>query len=80
MVAYDGIAHGGGERAEMEEAVAAVATGAVTTASRDVAAGRLSVDRARSSARSRGAGRRRRRFDEVAAAVVERLLAEPRAC
>ena len=65
--------------AEMEEAVAAVATGAVTTASRDVELDGLAVEKGAYLGLLEGepvAGGAD--FDEVAAAVVERLLAEPR--
>ena len=65
--------------AAMDEAVAAVATGAVTTASREVELNGLAVRKGAFLGLLEGepvAGGSA--FDEVAAAVVERLLAEPR--
>ena len=66
--------------AEMEEAIAAVATGAVTIASRDVELDGLAVEKGDClGARRRRPDRRRRRLrGGRAALVVERLLAEPR--
>jgi DAK2 domain fusion protein YloV len=79
MVAYDAGRSADDNAAEMAEAVAAVATGAVTTASRDVALNGLAVQKGaylglvEGEPVAGGAG-----FEEVAADVVERLLAEPR--
>jgi dihydroxyacetone kinase-like predicted kinase len=79
MVAFD--AERGAEKnaAEMREAVDAVATGEVTIASRDVQMNGLAIRKgawlglAGGEAVAGGDD-----FDEVAGAVVERLLAEPR--
>jgi DAK2 domain fusion protein YloV len=79
MVAYDGSRAAAENAAEMEDAVAAVGTGAVTTASRDVALDGLSVQKGAFLGLLEGepvAGGPE--FDPVAAAVVARLLAEPR--
>jgi fatty acid kinase len=79
MVAYDGARSAADNTAEMEEAVAAVATGAVTTASRDVRLNGLSVEKGAYLGLADGepvAGGAV--FDEVAAVVVEKLLLEPR--
>jgi DAK2 domain fusion protein YloV len=79
MVAFDPSRPAAENLAEMEEAVAAVATGAVTVASRDVELNGFAIVRgaylglADGEAVAGGAS-----FDEVARAVVERLLAEPR--
>jgi dihydroxyacetone kinase-like predicted kinase len=79
MVAYDGTRTAADNAAEMEDAVAAVATGAVTTASRAVQLDGLAVHEGaflgllEGEPVSGGPA-----FEEVAAAVVERLLAEPR--
>jgi DAK2 domain fusion protein YloV len=79
MVAFDGSRTAAENAAEMEEAVAAVATGAVTTASREVQLDGLAVDRGAylglvdGEPVAGGPG-----FDEVAATVVALLLAEPR--
>ena len=64
----------------MGEAAAAVATGAVTIASRDVETNGLAVRKGAwlGLADGRPGRGRRHRFDEVARAVLERLLAEPR--
>jgi DAK2 domain fusion protein YloV len=77
MVAFDGSRTAEENAAEMAQAVAAVATGAVTTASRDVVLDGLRVEKgaflglAEGEPIAGGPG-----FEEVAAAVVERLLAE----
>jgi len=79
MVVYDGASGLDANVAEMGEAVAAVATGAVTTASRDVQMNGLSVEKGAYLGLEEGepvAGGAS--FDDVAAAVVDRLLAEPR--
>jgi fatty acid kinase len=79
MVAFDGSRTAAENAAEMEQAVAAVATGAVTTASRDVQLDGLAIDKGaylglvEGEPVAGGPG-----FDEVAGAVVSRLLAEPR--
>jgi hypothetical protein len=79
MVAYDGTRAAADNAAEMTEAVAAIATGAVTTASRAVQLDGLAVREGAFLGLLEGepvAGGPV--FDEVAGAVVERLLAEPR--
>jgi dihydroxyacetone kinase-like predicted kinase len=79
MVAFDGSRAAEANAADMEQAVAAVATGAVTTASRDVQLDGLTVERGAFLGLADGdpvAGGPR--FDDVAAAVVTRLLSEPR--
>jgi DAK2 domain fusion protein YloV len=79
MVAYDGDRPAAQNLSEMNEAVAAVATGAVTTASRDVELDRLSVRKGAFLGLAEGepiAGGGA--FDDVAAAVIEHLLSEPR--
>jgi fatty acid kinase len=78
-VAYDGARSAVENAAEMDEAIAAVASGAVTVASRDVDLDGLAVRKGDFLAVSEGdpigGGAD---FDETAALVVERLLAEPR--
>jgi hypothetical protein len=79
MVVYDASASADDNAAEMEEAVAAVATGAVTTASRGVQLNGIAVEKGAFLGLLEGepvAGGGD--FEEVAADVVERLLAEPR--
>jgi hypothetical protein len=79
MVAYDPARPASENVSAMEEAVSAVATGAVTTASRDVEVHGLKVHAGEFLGLLEGdpvAGGGS--FDEVAAAVVERLLAERR--
>ena len=79
MVAFDGSRTAAQNAVEMEEAVGAVATGAVTTASREVQLDGLAVAKGaylglvEGEPVAGGPG-----FDEVAAAVVSQLLAEPR--
>jgi DAK2 domain fusion protein YloV len=79
MVAYDGARTAGENAAEMEQAVDAVTTGAVTTASREVELDGATVESGAYLGLVDGepvvGGPR---FDEVAAAVVTRLLAGPR--
>jgi dihydroxyacetone kinase-like predicted kinase len=76
MVAFDGSRSAAENAAEMREAVAAVATGEVTTASRDVRLNGLAIRKgdwlglADGDPIAGGAD-----FDEVSYAVVERLLA-----
>ncbi len=79
MVAYDGSRSAEENAAAMGDAVEGVATGAVTTASRDVQLNGLAVRKGDYLGLLEGepvAGGKD--FDEVAKAVVERLLAEPR--
>jgi fatty acid kinase len=79
MVAFDGARSGDENVAAMEEASASVVTGAVTTASRDVDLNGLAVRKGSYLGLSEGepvAGGDD--FEEVAEAVVEELLAEPR--
>jgi len=79
MVAYDGTRTATDNAAVMEDAVAAVATGAVTTASRAVQLDGLAVHEGAFLGLLEGrpvAGGPA--FEDVAAAVVARLLAEPR--
>jgi DAK2 domain fusion protein YloV len=79
MVVYDAARSAAENAAVMEEAVSVVATGAVTTASREVELNGLEVRAGdflgllEGSPVAGGEG-----FDEVATAVVEQLLAEPR--
>ena len=79
MVVYDGSRSADDNAAEMEEALAAVVTGAVTTASRDVDLDGLAVRKGAYLGLAEGepiAGGAD--FEEVAEAVVGNLLAEPR--
>jgi DAK2 domain fusion protein YloV len=79
MVAFDGTRVAAENAAEMEAAVEAVVTAAVTTASRDVVLDGLRIREGDFLGLVEGdpvAGGPR--FDDVAALVVERLLAEPR--
>jgi len=79
MVAYDGARTAKENAGEMAQAVDAVATGAVTTASREVEVDGGAVEQGAYLGLVDGepvAGGPR--FDEVAAAVVTRLLGEPR--
>jgi hypothetical protein len=79
MVAYDGSRRAAENAAAMQDAVAAVSTGAVTTASRAVQLDGLAVQAGAFLGLLEGepvAGGSA--FDEVAGAVAERLLAEPR--
>jgi fatty acid kinase len=79
MVAFDGSRTASENAAEMREAVAAVATGEVTIASRDVDLGGLEIRKGDWLGLADGepvAGGTS--FEDVAGAVVERLLAEPR--
>ncbi len=79
MVAYDGFRSVEENAETMQEALAGVATGAVTTASRDVELNGLRVRKGDYLGLIEGepvvGGES---FDEVATALVERLLAEPR--
>jgi DAK2 domain fusion protein YloV len=79
MVAFDGSHTAAENAAEMREAAAAVATGEVTVASRDVRLNGLAIRKGdwlglAAGEPVAGGGS----FDDVAAAVVERLLEEPR--
>ncbi|HYA09733.1 MAG TPA: DAK2 domain-containing protein, partial [Gaiellaceae bacterium] len=79
MLAFDGARSEADNAAEMRDAVEAVATGEVTVASRDVQWNGVAIRKGEWLGLADGepvAGGRS--FDEVAAAVVERLLAEPR--
>jgi DAK2 domain fusion protein YloV len=79
MVAFDGERGADENAAEMDEVVESLATGAVTTASRDVDLNGVAVRRGAYLGLSEGepvvGGDD---FEQVAQAVVERLLAEPR--
>ena len=78
-VVYDAARSAGENAAEMEEAIAAVATGAVTVASRDVDLDGLAVRKgdwlALFEGDPIGGGAD---FEQTAALAVERLVAEPR--
>src|SRR5919108_1896423 len=79
MLAYDPGADGAANAGAMEEAASAVATGAVTVASRQLSVDGLEVARGAYLGLADGepiAGGTS--FDTVAASVVERLLGEPR--
>jgi len=79
LVAFDASTGADANGEPMEEAVAAVATGAVTIASRDVQLNGVSVQKGKWLGLADGepvAGGES--FEEVARAVLERLLAEPR--
>jgi fatty acid kinase len=79
MVAFDGSRDAAANAAEMRNAIAAVATGEVTVASRDVQLNGLAIRKGEWLGLAAGepvAGGDS--FDDVTAAVVERLLGEPR--
>ena len=79
LVAFDSSQEAEANATEMREAVQAVATGAVTVASRDVDLNGVEVRKGKWLGIANGepvAGGES--FDEVAHAVLERLLAEPR--
>jgi DAK2 domain fusion protein YloV len=79
IVAFDATRDAAANAAEMQEAIAAVATGAVTVASRDVQLNGVPVRKGKWLGLADGepvAGGDT--FDEVARAVLKRLLAEPR--
>ena len=79
MVAFDGARSAAENAAEMREAMRGVVTGEVTTASRDVQLNGLAIRAGEWLGLAEGqpvAGGGS--FDEVATAVIERLLAEPR--
>ena len=79
LVAYDPESDAQANAGEMAEAVDAVATGAVTVASRDIELNGLSIRKGTYLGLVDGeAVAGGESFDDVAHAVVERLLAEPR--
>ena len=79
MVVFDGVRPAAENAAAMREAIEAVATGEVTIASRDAVLDGLAVRKGNYFGLAGGAPvAQGRSFDEVARAVVERLLAEPR--
>jgi DAK2 domain fusion protein YloV len=79
MVAFDPSRDAEANAEEMEEAVATVATGAVTVASKDAQLNGLTVQKGNFLGLADGEPvAQGEDFDEVARAVVERLLAEPR--
>ena len=79
MVAFDPSRDAQENAAEMEEAVAAVATGAVTVASKDAQLNGLAVRKGNFLGLADGEPvAQGEDFDEVARAVVDRLLSEPR--
>jgi fatty acid kinase len=79
MIAYDGARSAEENAAEMQEAAAAVATGEVTVASRDVELEGLAIRKGNYFGLADGEPvAEGTDFDEVARAVIERLLAEPR--
>jgi uncharacterized protein len=80
MVAYDATRSAEGNVAEMHEALEELATGAVTRASRDAEVDGISVRQGAFLGLVEGdAVAAGGEFEEVARAVLERLLAEPRA-
>ena len=79
MVAFDPSRDAEENAEEMEEAVAAVATGAVTVASKDAQLNGLAVRKGNFLGLADGEPvAQGTSFDEVARAVVDKLLAEPR--
>jgi dihydroxyacetone kinase-like predicted kinase len=79
MVVYDGARSAAENAAAMREAAASVATGEVTVASRDAVLNGLAVRKGNYFGLAGGDPvAEGESFDEVACAVVERLLAEPR--
>ena len=79
LVAFDPSRDADANVAEMEEALAAVATGAVTVASKDAQLNGLRIRKGNFLGLAGGEPiAEGESFDEVAAAVVERLLTEPR--
>ena len=79
MVVYDGSRTAAENAQKMREAVATVATGEVTIASRDVQMAALRSGKATGSVSPTASpSPAEASFDEVAYAVVERLLSEPR--
>ncbi len=80
MVAFDASRDGEENAAEMEEAVSVVVTGSVTIASKDAQLNGLKIRKGNFLGLAEGeAIAEGESFDTVARAVVERLLAEPRA-
>ena len=79
MVAFDPARDAEANVADMEEVLASVATGAVTIASKDAQLNGLRISKGNFLGLAEGAPvAQGESFDEVATAVVERLLAEPR--
>jgi DAK2 domain fusion protein YloV len=79
LVAFDPSRDADANVAEMEETLAAVATGAVTVASKDAQLNGLRIRKGNFLGLAGGEPiAEGESFDEVATAVVERLLAEPR--
>ena len=79
MVVFDGARPAAENAAAMREAIEAVATGEVTIASRDAVLNGLAVRKGNYFGLAGGDPvAEGRSFEEVARAVVERLLAEPR--
>ena len=79
LVAFDPVREAHENVSEMEEALAAVATGAVTVASKDAQLNGLRIRKGNFLGLAGGVPvAQGESFDEVATAVVERLLAEPR--
>src|SRR5438876_1007793 len=79
LVAFDPARDADENVAEMEEALATVATGAVTVASKDAQLNGLRIQKGNFLGLAGGVPiAQGESFDEVATAVVERLLAEPR--
>jgi dihydroxyacetone kinase-like predicted kinase len=79
MVAFDGSRSAAENAADMREAIAAVTTGEVTKASRDVQMNGIAIRKGEWLGLAAGepvAGGEL--FEEVAGAVIDRLLAEPR--
>jgi DAK2 domain fusion protein YloV len=79
LVAFDGSKHADANAAAMEEALAAVAAGAVTIASKDAQLNGVAIRKGNFLGLAGGEPvAQGEDFDEVAHAVLERLLAEPR--
>jgi len=79
LVAFDASRGAEEQVGELQEAVSSVATGAVTVASRDVQLNGVSIEKGKWLGLADGeAVAGGESFDEVAHAVLERLLAEPR--
>jgi DAK2 domain fusion protein YloV len=79
LVAFDGSKEADANAAAMEEALAAVATGAVTIASKSAQLNGLAIRKGNFLGLAGGEPvAQGKNFDEVAHAVFERLLAEPR--
>jgi DAK2 domain fusion protein YloV len=79
IVAFDGSRDADANAAAMEEALATVATGAVTIASKDAQLNGMAIDKGNFLGLAGGEPvAQGKDFDEVARAVFDRLLAEPR--